>query len=123
MVDKKLLENIFMKQVFVVRTDIKMGKGKIAAQVAHAAIECYKRSSKRLINLWEKEGCKKVVLKCNSLSELLSLYRKCLIKKIPCVLIRDAGLTQIAPGTITCLGAGPYYDDILDTIFGHLKLL
>ena len=100
-----------------------MGKGKIAAQVAHAAIECYKKCPKRLIKLWEKDRYKKVVLKCNSLSEVLSLYRKCLIKKIPSALIKDAGLTQIPSGTITCLGAGPYYDEILDEIFESLKLL
>ena len=112
-----------LKQVFVVRSDLKMGKGKIAAQVAHAAIESYKKANPLIRKAWELIGSKKVVLKCQSLGELIKLYRICLKNKIPCVVIKDAGLTQIEPGTITCLGAGPYYEKKLDEIFGHLKLL
>lgn len=109
----------------MVRADIKMGKGKICAQVAHASLEAYKKTLKERpewVKEWEATGSKKIVLKVNSLQELLDLYEKA-SKEIPSAIIRDAGLTQVDPGTITCTGFGPAPDDLLDKYFGQLKLL
>ncbi len=114
-----------MKMVFLVRTDLGMGKGKIAAQVAHAAVELYKKASYKCpekLREWEEEGSKKVVLKVGSEAELLEYFRR-YANDFCSVIIRDAGHTQIPAGTITVAGFGPDEDDKLDRVFGHLKLL
>jgi len=115
-----------IKQVIVVRNDLKIGKGKIASQVAHASVtaffEVYKKN-KELAEKWLEEGQKKVVLKVNSLEELLQIYKKATEKNLIAVIIQDKGFTQIPEGTITCIGIGPYYSKIIDEITSSLKLL
>jgi len=100
-----------------------MGKGKLAAQACHASIESYKRTPKEKIKKWEKEGSKKIILKVKNLEELIKVYETAKKKKIPHYLVRDAGHTQLPPGTITALGIGPDNDKKIDKITGHLKLL
>lgn len=112
-----------LKQVIVVRTDLKMGKGKLAAQVAHASIAAFLKAGFFARRKWLVQGMKKVVLKAESEKELLELYEKARKKKLPCTLIKDAGLTQLEPGTITALAIGPAEDEKIDEITGHLKLL
>ncbi|MEM2963329.1 MAG: peptidyl-tRNA hydrolase Pth2 [Candidatus Anstonellales archaeon] len=119
------LKNESVKQAIVVRTDLKMGKGKIAAQVAHAAVMGYilvKKKSPELVLKWEKGGQEKIVLKVESESALLDLYSNAQ-KELPCVIIRDAGKTQIAPSTPTCISLGPYYESTIDKFTSRLKLL
>ncbi|MEM1619063.1 MAG: peptidyl-tRNA hydrolase Pth2 [Desulfurococcaceae archaeon] len=115
-----------MKQVIVVRTDLKMSKGKLAVQVAHAslmaAFEAYHNFREWFIEWW-REGQKKVVLKVDSEKELLELYNKVLDKRLPVALVADAGLTELPPGTTTALAIGPAPDHRVDEITGHLKLL
>ena len=114
------------KQTIIVRSDLEMGKGKIAAQVSHASLSAYKKVSRiepDIANEWEEEGQKKVVLKVGSEKELLEYFQKGKDAGIPCELIRDAGHTQIEPGSVTCFGAGPWDEKELDAIFGKLKLL
>ena len=111
------------KQVIVVRKDLKLDKGKLAVQVAHASLDSYKKSSPALRDEWEKEGSKKVVLEANSLKELLDLQKKARTLGLPCSLIRDAGRTQLRPGTITCLGIGPAEEGSIDRVTGRLKIL
>ena len=112
-----------MKQVIVVRSDLKMGKGKLAVQVAHASLEAYKRSEKEKIKAWEWEGSKKIVVKVGSLEELLDLKKRAEELKIPNALVMDAGLTQLEKGTITCLALGPAEDEKIDELTGKLKLV
>jgi len=112
-----------MKQVIVVRSDLKMGKGKLAAQVAHASIASFLKANFLVKRKWLKEGMKKIVLKVNSEKELLEIYEKAKNAKLPCEIIRDAGHTQLEPGTITALGIGPAEDEKIDKITGNLKLL
>lgn len=112
-----------MKQVIVMRTDLKMGKGKIAAQACHASLNCYKKANNSDIRKWEIDGQKKVVLKISSEQELLELYSLVKASTLPCSLITDAGHTQIEPATKTCLGIGPGPDEEIDKLTGHLKLL
>ena len=112
-----------MKQAILVRTDLKMGKGKIASQVAHASLEAYKKANKRKIKKWEKEGCKKIVLKVSSLEELLKFKKMADELKIPNAMIRDAGLTQVKKGEITALALGPEEEEKIDKITRNLKLL
>ncbi len=111
-----------MKQVIVVRSDLKMGIGKIAAQSCHASLEAYKKTNIFKKKLWELENQKKVVLKTDSPEELKRLFAECKKQKLPCSIIRDAGRTQLKPGTCTAIGIGPDSDENIDRITGHLKL-
>jgi len=111
------------KQVIVVRRDLKMGPGKLSAQVAHASLFSASKAAKAVSEAWEREGSKKVVLKSQSLEEILELHKKTKAAKLPCFLVSDAGLTQLEPGTVTCLGIGPDTDERIDRITKHLKLL
>ena len=114
-------------QVLVVRTDLKMGKGKIAAQCAHASLAAYlkamneKKYSEWAEN-WIEEGMQKIVVKVQSEKELLELFEQ-VKNKFPTALVTDAGHTQIAPGSKTCVGIGPAKESELKKYTGHLKLL
>jgi len=115
-----------IKQVIVLRADLNMSKGKLCAQACHACLASYLealKKDKEVVNEWLKEGQKKIILKVDSLKELLNLYEKAKQKGLPCAVIRDAGLTELEPGTITCLGIGPDLEEKIDKITGHLKLL
>jgi PTH2 family peptidyl-tRNA hydrolase len=115
-----------VKQVIVVRNDIKMSKGKIAAQVAHAAVASFYNTllEKRDIALrWLDEGQPKIVVKVSNLSELKNIMREAEERGIITTLIRDAGHTELEPGTVTCLGIGPDYSDLIDEVTGELPLL
>ncbi|MBI5046545.1 peptidyl-tRNA hydrolase [Candidatus Micrarchaeota archaeon] len=114
------------KQIIVVRADIGMGKGKLAAQSSHASLGAYNKTLKtkpETVRGWEQQGQTKVVLKVNSESELVEFFELAKRAKIPCELIRDAGRTQLEPGTLTAMAAGPWDEQELDKIFGKLKLL
>ena len=113
------------KMVIVVRGDIKLGPGKMAAQVAHAAVNCAlaaKKNYKKYFDAWYDEGQKKVVVKVKNLEELRELQADARAAKLPNSLITDAGHTQLPPGTVTCLGIGPGPETAIDKITGHLKL-
>jgi PTH2 family peptidyl-tRNA hydrolase len=115
-----------LKQVIVVRRDLKMSKGKTCAQVAHASVsslEEARKSRPEWVEEWFRQCQKKVVLGVQSLDELLALERKARELKLPCYLVSDAGLTELKPGTITALGIGPAPSDLIDKVTGHLKLL
>ena len=114
------------KQVIVVRSDLKMSKGKIAAQAAHAAVSASEKA--RLMNKedwlkWIQEGQKKVVVKVKSLEELLKIKEESEKLGLPTVLIEDKGLTEVPSGTITCLGIGPALSKKIDKVTGNLPLL
>lgn len=112
-----------MKQVMVVRNDLKMGKGKIAAQCCHGSLGAYKKTNPEKIRKWENEAYAKVVCKVNSLEELLELKKQAIINKVSYYLVVDAGRTQLPTSTTTVLALGPDEDEILDKITGDLKLL
>ena len=112
-----------MKQVMIVRTDLKMRKGKIAAQCCHGAIGAYKKSPADKIRKWENEAYAKVVCKVQSLDELIQLKKLAEQKNISNYLVVDAGRTQIPTSTVTVLGLGPDEDEIIDEVTGDLKLL
>ncbi|MBN1940689.1 MAG: peptidyl-tRNA hydrolase [Candidatus Diapherotrites archaeon] len=111
-----------LKQVIVVRTDLKMGKGKIAAQCAHASVEAMLESPPSDVEAWRRTGMKKVVLKVGSKKELVQLFQK-LKKSFTVALIKDAGLTQVKPGEPTCVGIGPADSAALEPHIKDLKLL
>ncbi|VDP81744.1 unnamed protein product [Echinostoma caproni] len=100
-----------MKLVLVVRTDLNMGKGKVAAQVcSHATLCCYEYALEdcpAVLQAWERQGQPKIVLKAGSLEELESLSAKADSLGLVNAIIHDAGHTQVAEGTATVLGIGP----------------
>jgi len=114
-----------MKQAIIFRNDLKIGKGKLAAHAAHAGITGYEAVMKRdrdIVQAWLNEGQKKVVLKVEGEKELLDLFKR--VKgNIPCEIIRDAGLTQVEPGTIICMVIGPWSEGEIDKFTKDLKLL
>jgi PTH2 family peptidyl-tRNA hydrolase len=112
-----------VKQAIIIRSDLKLSKGKTAAQACHACLSAYKKSKALARVKWEFEGAKKVILKCMNLNELKALEKKAKGLRIPTALIKDAGRTEIPAGTITALGLGPAKDELIDKITGSLKLL
>jgi PTH2 family peptidyl-tRNA hydrolase len=115
-----------LKQVIVVRRDLKMSRGKTCTQVAHASVsslEEARKSRPEWVEEWFQQCQKKVVLGVQSLDELLALERKAKELELPCSLVSDAGLTELEPGTITALGIGPAPSTLIDKVTGHLKLL
>lgn len=111
------------KQVIVIRRNLRLSKGKLAAQVAHASLEAYRRADPRIVEEWESEGSKKVVLRVENTREMLNIRRKAKADKLPAALIRDAGHTEIPAGTITALGIGPEKEAKINKITGKLKML
>ena len=123
----------YVKQVIVIRKDLKMPPGKLAAQVAHASLGAFIDSGNRenydLIipitgpnKIWLDVEFTKICLMVNSEKELLDINKSLLYKNIPKSLVRDAGHTVFKEPTYTCLGIGPWHSEDLDKITGHLKL-
>ncbi len=111
------------KQAIVLRSDLKMGKGKLVAQGSHASLSAYSHAGSIARKAWELGGQKKIVLKVGSEKELLEYFIGCNDVGLEPVLIRDAGHTQIPSGTITCFGVGPAEEKKIDGVLGKLKLL
>jgi len=113
-----------MYKMAIVVNDIQMSAGKMAAQVAHAAVECTLKVQKRnpsLLKKWLDEGQKKVVLEAD-IDEIKALMKKADSMGLCTSLIRDAGLTELEPGTPTALAIGPAEESKIDKITGQLPL-
>jgi PTH2 family peptidyl-tRNA hydrolase len=103
-----------------------MSRGKIAVQVAHGSVSSAEQArvlKQSIWKAWLREGQKKVAVKVSSEEELLELRREAVNHSLPFALIRDAGMTELPPGTITVLGIGPAKAEIVDEVTGELKLL
>ncbi len=114
-----------MKQVIVINASLKMSKGKICAQVAHASLFAALKAKKLhpiKFSRWLNSGAKKVVVKAKE-EELLKIKALADKMKIPNELIKDAGYTEVPPGSITALGLGPEDDEKIDKLTGGLPLL
>lgn len=112
-----------MKQAIVVRTDIGMGKGKLAAQAAHASLSAYEKTDDRSRKRWKNGGQKKIVLEASSERDIYELSEIADSDGIPNAVIRDAGHTQLEPGTVTALAVGPAEESAVDRVTGDLSLL
>ena len=99
-----------------------MGRGKIAAQSAHASVAALGKTTTAAYNAWVAEGMKKIVLKVGSKKELLDLFMRAK-KMLPTALIKDAGMTQIKPGTVTCIAIGPAEEIDINLLTKDMKLL
>jgi len=111
-----------LKQVILVRKDIKMSKGKTAAQVAHAAVEATLKADKSLVSKWRQTGMKKITLSAQSEKDLIKYMQIAKDEGLTTAIITDAGHTEIAPGTKTCLAIGPADENHIDSITGELKM-
>ncbi|TQW00007.1 hypothetical protein V2A60_005420 [Cordyceps javanica] len=129
---KLKLTNEECKLVLVVRTDLGMTKGKIAAQCSHATLACYKAlasnpdpnsTARKMLARWEKYGQAKIAVQLKSQDEMLQLCRKAREMGLTAEVIKDAGRTQIEAGSMTVLGVGPAPRSLVDEVTGHLKLL
>ena len=135
------------KQMIVIRKDLKMSKGKVAAQASHAcviatlmALEkenrlCDIKSTEGMVVLdsadkkatalssWFTLGMKKVCVSVNSEEELLEIDCKAREAGIISALIRDAGYTEFnGVPTLTCLALEPQTSEKVDPITGELPL-
>lgn len=114
------------KQVVLVRTDLKLPKGKLAAQAGHACVDSVLLSLKRdkeKVSRWRDEGMKKVVLKVADEKELLKLFQQAKDQGLVACIITDAGRTIVEPGTRTCVGIGPDDEDAIDSVTGKLSIM
>lgn len=111
------------KQAILVREDLKLPKGKMAAQVAHASVESMMAADKRIVNKWMREGMGKVVLKVKNITELKKYVKKAAKLGIAICFITDAGHTVVKPGTVTCAGLGPDNAEKIDKVVSELKLV
>lgn len=112
------------KLAIVVRTDLGMGRGKIAAQVAHAAVAAVLDGlGGDDLTTWLREGQPKVVLKVADGAQLLEVVRQARDAGLPTELICDAGRTQVSPGSQTCCALGPADGQRIDAVTANLSLL
>ncbi len=112
-----------VKLVVVVRTDLDMRKGKIAAQVAHAALYAERGTSSSVLDAWKANLERIVVLKTDNSESLASLSYLAAANGLKVYPVFDAGFTAVAPGTLTCLAIGPDEEGKVDAVTGSLKLL
>lgn len=134
-----------IKQVLCIRSDLKMRKGKMIAQGAHASMKVlldrkilprFRKKKKHpkllVIDLSTEEMAewvygtvfKKIVCKINSKKELLDLAKQADKKDIPYSIIEDAGFTEFhGEKTLTCLAIGPDTSEKIDPVTSHLELL
>jgi peptidyl-tRNA hydrolase len=112
-----------MKQVIIINDSLKLPRGKLAAQVAHASLATFLLANPSHQQAWLEIGMPKIVLSADNEQEVVELYEKALAAQLPAQIVKDAGRTVIAPGTITCIGIGPAPETEIDRITGHMKLV
>ena len=112
-----------LKQVILVRQDLKLPKGKLAAQAAHASVECVLKADKKDVANWRDNGMPKIVLKVEDEKELHKYIQIAKDDGLITSTITDAGHTVVEPGTVTCGGIGPNSKSKIDRIINTLKLL
>ncbi len=112
--------------LFIVNGSLSMSSGKMAAQVAHCAVDLFQQILDRrmmALNFWRISGQRKIVVRGDSAEELLDIEQRVSVNRsVVTSIIRDAGRTEISSGSITCLGLFGT-DNQLDPITGHLKLM
>lgn len=114
------------KMVLVIRGELRLTPGKAAVQVAHGAVmltDLARRRDPTTVAAWLHEGQKKIAVVAATLPDMEELRRRANQKSIPTVWVEDAGLTEVAPGTRTCLAIGPAPSGVIDPITGDLPLL
>lgn len=111
------------KQAIIIRQDLKLPKGKMAAQAAHAAVEATLRADKSIMSKWRQTGMAKIALKVANEKELYKYVQIAKDDGIATATISDAGHTVVEPGTVTCAAIGPDLKEKIDIIINDLKLM
>lgn len=114
-----------IKQVVAVRTDLKMGKGKIAAQVSHACVMAAEIARVSYTEWWSRwwDHQEKVIVKVHGYADIDLIRQEAARLGLPYRVVVDAGHTQVDPGTTTCISIGPAPEHLIDRITGQLPLL
>lgn len=112
-----------LKQVIIVNKKLGMSQGKIAAQVAHAAVNATQKADHDIVERWMRYGHCKIVLQVETPQEIVDLKEQADQLQLPTALIVDEGLNEIPTDSITALAIGPYTNDYIDIITGDLRLL
>ncbi|KAG5838063.1 probable peptidyl-tRNA hydrolase 2 [Anguilla rostrata] len=125
--EEEVDDDLIFKMVFVVNMDLSMGVGKVAAQVAHAAVGLYqalqeKNSWREMAWKWDRTGAQKVVMQGTNMPHLLELQALAMSLSLPTYLVQDAGQTQVEPGSRTVL-ALIGEEELVSNVTGSLKLL
>ena len=126
-----------IKQVILIRKDLKMRRGKEIAQGSHASMEflvsqirpCLKQNADLTIDLtpeetiWLSDGMAKVCLQVSSEQELLDYHRRAQAHGLKSFLIEDSGRTEFAGmATLTACAIGPASVTQIDAVTGDLTL-
>ena len=115
-----------LTMVLVTRKDLKLSKGKLAAQCSHAAVECAlkaKRECPKKLDAWRENGARKIVVEASNLDALKRVFGEAQAAGIVSYMVRDAGHTEIPSGTITVVGLGPDSRDLIDSLTGTFRLV
>ncbi|MEE2758676.1 MAG: peptidyl-tRNA hydrolase Pth2 [Candidatus Thermoplasmatota archaeon] len=115
-----------LTMVLVTRKDLKLSKGKLAAQCSHAAVECAlkaKRMYPKVLDTWRENGARKIVVSAPNLDALKRLFGDAQNSGMVCYMVRDAGHTEIPAGTVTVVGIGPGSRDEIDSLTGTFSLV
>lgn len=128
----------FIKQVIVMRKDLNMRKGKMAAQASHASMAfitrnlgyCCRNPDAFTVTLskvekqWLDDSFVKICVSVDSEEELLAIRDAAEQARIVCHLVQDNGWTEFhGVPTYTCLAIGPDFSERIDPITSHLRLL
>ena len=113
----------YFKQVIAVRKDLGMRKGKLAAQVAHAALKAAERADETEREMWRLTGQTKIVVGIEGSEQVFKLYKDANSDGLPAAFIRDEGRTELEPDTRTAVAIGPAEADAVDKYTGDLDLL
>lgn len=108
------------KQAIVLNDNLEMSEGKKIAQACHASVSSYKRTPEDIIQKWEEKGAKKVALNCGDIEKLAEEAAEL---ELPFYIVKDAGRTEVEPGSKTALGIGPARENLVDEITGELTLI
>ncbi|MEK6958484.1 MAG: aminoacyl-tRNA hydrolase [archaeon] len=109
-------------QYIIINRGLKMSCGKLCAQASHASVAVLDKIDDDVVRDWKSIGMKKIVLKVANTEELVKLFEKAK-RELPCMLITDAGHTQVEPGSKTCFACGPVEETKGVKYFKDLKLL
>ena len=109
--------------MIVVNQALNLPTGKLAAQVAHAAVGTFLAASHAAQVAWLEAGMPKIVVYGAHDAALLELEMIAQQRQIPNCIIRDAGRTVVRAGTITCVGLGPAPAASIDRLTGMLPLV
>ena len=136
-----------VKQVIVIRKDLKMRRGKEIAQGSHASMAFLSNRIRKELDQkhplpwagtvklldvlhlseqeieWIKNSFAKVTVRVNSEEELMEVKQKAEDEGLVCELIVDSGKTEFdGVPTPTCIAIGPDDAEKIDKVTGDLKL-